>query len=1715
VAVAGLGGPGRRVAPFRPSADEDRLPPSGAQGRARANLAVIRLIDELRAQERDATAAERDGVLARWSGWGACPELFDEQRAEWAEERAELASLVGEDGYAEARRTTLNAHYTHPEIAAAMWDLARGLGVARGRALEPGCGAGVFIGLAPKGMEMVGVELDGTTATIAQELYPDAKIINRSFAENSRRLTAGSFDLTIGNVPFGKVSLYDPQYNRAGHSIHNHFIVKSLALTRPGGLAVLLSSRYMLDAANPAARREVSCLADLIGAVRLPSGAHRRVAGTHAVTDLLVLRRRPESAQPADDSWVRTELVDVDGHDLRLNSYLAQHPEQVLGELKLARGLYENHELVVDGDPSAAAVAARIRAWGAHLADTVAGTRPVGPRAEDLRQRDTPGVDGGVLFAEPEPELVQAPEGLWDGHLVPLPSGEFAVVQDGLQVPFATARTIRAELRALCGLRDRARRLLRAEAESFTDTPAIDTERTLLRADYHEYVRGWGPINRFTERRTGRTDPETGEERTARIMPAAVRALRGDPFAPLVIGLEVFDEETGQAQPAALLRERVVAPRAPVLGADTPQDALAICLDSRGRVELENIAQLIGDTPEGARAQLGELVYDTPDGQLLPAAEYLSGNVREKLDAARLAAVARPELAVNVTALQRVLPPDLGADEVRPQLGAAWISGDEHREFLVEILRDPTLEVERAGGGVWGVQGNNASIAARSEWGTSRMAAPAIAKALLEQRGVQVTDEVDDGRRVVNPVETAAAQEKADAIKERFAEWCWEDPERAERLLAEYNRRFNSIVLRDYSADGERLSLPGLVRTFTPMPHQRAAVARILSEPAVGLFHQVGAGKTAEMIIGAGELRRLGMVRKPVIVVPNHMLEQFTREWLQLYPQARILAASSDDLAGDKRRQFVARAAANDWDGVLMTRSAFERIPLSPDTQAWYLRREVEQLRAALTAARGREGRSLTVKRLEKMLLAREERLKKQTDAIKDVGISFEETGIDYVFVDEAHGYKNLETVSNIRDAQIGGSKRATDLHMKLEWLRARHGHRVATLATATPIANSITEAHVMQRYLRPDLMAAAGVEHFDDWAATFGQTVTEIEMAPTGGGNYRMNTRFARFQNVPEMLRMWHVFADVKTAEDLKLPTPELKAHRAEDGAERRAPKTVVIPAGPEITAYLRELADRAEKVRARSVDPSEDNMLKISGDGRRAALDMRLVSGKRTAGECKLERATTVIARLWRENRANTYLDPDSGEPSPTPGGLQIVFCDVSTPGERWNAYAELRALLAAEGVPEQQIRFVHEARNDAEKGRLFAACRAGHVAVLIGSTEKMGVGTNIQPRAVALHHLDCPWRPADIEQREGRILRQGNQNVSVEIYRYVVERSFDAYSWQTVERKAKFIAQVTRGRLDVRSIEDIADQALSYTEVKALASGDPLILEHARVSNEVTRLERLERAWVKNREQLRYTLASAVEREKARGQDVEAIEQAIARRVDTRGERFAMTIGAVRYTERTAAAAALVRWGQTAPLGRATPIGQLGGFQVNGVVKVDYVNGGREAHLALEGVPAEAPHATMKHLAESPLTLLRQLEHRIGDLEQRQARTIVSRQEAAQDIARAREGLDRPFKSAAELQAHRAELATITEQMRAAAQSLPASADASAPAERGPGGTSAVDDVGERDDTSRLEPHPPHDKSRRPGRDAARYRARPRPPVTTPPEIHSHTPPSGLEL
>lgn len=861
----------------------------------------------------------------------------------------------------------------------------------------------------------------------------------------------------------------------------------------------------------------------------------------------------------------------------------------------------------------------------------------------------------------------------------------------------------------------------------------------------------------------------------------------------------------------------------------------------------------------------------------------------------------------------------------------------------------------------------------------------------------------------------------------------WEDPDRGARLLAEYNRRFNSIVLRDYTLEGQRLTLPGLARTFAPRPHQRAAVARMLNEPAVGLFHEVGAGKTAEMVMGTMELRRLGMVAKPAVVVPNHMLEQFTREWLQLYPQARLLAATREDLAGDRRRAFVARVATNDWDAVLLTRSAFERLPVSPETEAAYLQSNIAELRDMLTATQ--DGHGLTVKRIEKQVMRREEQVKKLRDHTVDPGVTFELTGIDYLVVDELHDYKNLHTESSIRDAAIDGSQRASDLHTKIEYLRGRHGDRVICGATATPIANSVTEAHVMQRYLRPDLLQQAGVLSFDAWAATFGRTTTELEMAPAGG--YRLQTRFAQFQNVPEMLRMWHVFADVRTAEDLDLPTPALRPRS--DG--QRLPETVLVPASPQMAAYVSALGDRADAVRSRSVTPDEDNMLKISGDGRKAALDLRLVTDQPPEEPGKLDIAAATIAGIWQQHRDHTYLDPATDQPSPTPGALQIVFCDLATPRAEWNAYDELRDQLTHRGMPREQIRFIHEAKTDADKARLFAAARSGHVAVLIGSTQKMGVGTNVQARAVALHHIDCPWRPADIAQRDGRIIRQGNQNPEVGIYRYVVEGSFDAYSWQTVERKARFIAQIMRGRLDVREIDDVGDNALSFAEVKALASGDPLILDKAAADADVTKLERLHRAWQRNRGALTYTISTNQTRLQRLDSDIPAVQTAAARTIDTRGDRFAMTIDGRHVSDRPTAADHLRRWAQRnqtrLPYGRSEqplgPVAELGGHTIDATLRR---SAGPAPHLELHltALPAKPASLPLDAIDRDAASLIRQLEHRVADLPALADRLTTEHHSLQAEITKAHDGLQRPFKHTAALTDARARLADITAQMTA---------------------------------------------------------------------------------
>ncbi|MGW9159278.1 DEAD/DEAH box helicase family protein [Microbacterium sp. NPDC055665] len=1582
--------------------------------------------------QRPATADEQR-VLAGWSSWGAVPEVFDESKTEWSTQRSELLALLSADEWRQARRTTLSAHYTSPDYVEAVWEAVAALGFDGGEVLEPGSGSGTFLGMAPSTARMTGVELDTTTARISQALYPAATVRAESFVDTA--YPTGYFDATIGNVPFANVVPHDRVDNANGHSLHNYFILKSLRLTRPGGLVAVLTSHYTLDAGNPGARREMNAMADLVGAVRLPSGAHRRTAGTEAVTDLLIFRRREPGTPPADRLWEGVTARMVDGVKTRVNSYFDRRPEHILGTLHVGQGMYGSETTHVRALGDLQDVPAQLRdALSSVLAD-----------AEHAGHRMTPRTD-----TAPAPVLAQAAEAEWGGTIHALPNGKFETTTREGRVPLKVPKSAAVELRTLLELRDHAKRQLATERIAVDDTTELQDGRAALRAAWDRYVHRYGPVNRYTSTSTGRTN-EAGEVILARRTPTAPRLLRDDPFGPLVFALEVFDEEQQTAQPAALLERRVIVPRPEKQGADSPLEALNLSLDRTGTADLQLIADLLGEEPHQARQLLADLVYDDPaTDAILPAAAYLSGNIADRLDVARTAAAADDRYRANVEALEKVLPEPLTPEEISAKIGAVWISPDIHEEFLQELLRDRNLTVTNPLPAEWQVRGaQRYTVLATSEWGTERRPASDLFEALANQARVRVDDKIKDvdgrERLVFNAAETTAAQEKADLIQQRFEEWVWEDPDRARALTAIYNRTFNSIALRDYTAEGNWLTFPGMAEKFELRSHQRAAVARMISEPAVGLFHEVGSGKTAEMVAGAMELKRMGMITKPAVVIPNHMLEQFTREWMQIYPDAKVLAASTDTLAGDKRRLFVARAAANDWDAIIMTREAFRRLPVEPETSTTYLNREIDLMRQALDSDTSMDRQ--TIKRIEKKVARLEEKQKALLDVDRDPGITFEATGIDYLIIDELHDYKNLSTVSRIPDANIDGAARSTDLAVKLEYLRATHGHRVVTGATATPIANSITEAHVMMRYLRPDLLRAAGVEQFDAWAATFGRTVDEIEMAPQGGGAFRMKTRFAKFQNVPEMLRMWHVFADVKTADDLDLPTPPLRARA--DG--KRIPETIAIDPTPEVLDYVRALGERADAVAAREVSPEEDNMLKISTDGRKAALDIRMVDRHAHPAHSPLDTVADNIARIHHEHAGDTFTDTRTGQPSPLPGALQIVFCDLGTPNPaRWNAYDELRAKLVDRGVPAGGIRFVHEAKNDHEKARLFAAARDGGVAVLIGSTMKMGVGTNVQARAVALHDVDAPWKPAEVHQRHGRIIRQGNQNPEVEIYQYVVTGTFGAYMWQAIERKSRFINQIMRGRLDVRELDDLGSDTLSAAEAKALASGNPLLLERSVALNEMTRLERLERAWHRNQRTLHATVRGIDARESDLTTRITTLEDARGRAQDLSGDRFRITVGDRQHTSRADAAAAVRSWADRAGIRWARPlvddrprgiVGEISGFPIRARTHTDL--GIVHLQLDLEGIPGARVRIAASRAVESDdIGLIRMLENRVTDIPQMITTARDDLDALATARADAERGLMKPFTHTEALDQARSDLHHIDEQLAAlAADDAPA--------------------------------------------------------------------------
>lgn len=1663
--AAGGGRRDGRVDPpvFRPSGQAD-LAPATEKARLAANLAALQTLRTIQREDRPATAEEQ-ATLARWSSWGSLPNVFKEPPPDraYADAQAQLQDQLSPAEFSAARRTVRNAHYTDAGYVSAIWDAMGKLGFNGGEVLEPGSGSGTFMGLAPDGAHVTGVELDPVTAAISHALYPNHDVRTESFAETKTR--DGAFDVVVGNVPFANTKLVDPEYNPGRqHNMHNHFIIKSLRMTKPGGTVAVLTSRYTMDSVRPDARKDMAELGDLVGAVRLPSGAHHKAAGTDVVTDLLVFRRREPGTPYAGLPFEDTREVEIDGKPIAINEHFVDRPDMVLGTLGAVHGMRGKDDLTVTGDKDAEP------ALRAALDRVVADAQARGlTQAEGQSKRPAFASTGRAAMP--------------DGYMQARPDGTFTRLAGGVPQPVKVPSAQADELRHLLRLRDTTLSLVDAEAANADDTDEMKRLREDLNALYDDYAAKYGAVSRFKETRRGGGDDDVEEETVTRQRPPQ-GGFRKDPFSSVVRGLEDYDPVTGRATKTEVFHHRTTSPRTPRTSADSPADALALSLDQNGQVDLTHIADLLGvDDEQAAREALGTLVYDEPGtGRVVPAAEYLSGNVRDKLDVARMLAAEDPDTyGPNVEALQRVLPPDLTPAEIRVTLGKPWVKPEYVQQFLRETLRDRSLTVERKHGTDWDVKGNKHTRAATTEWGTLERSAVELAEDLLRQRPVKV---VTDGK--FDPILTEAAQAKAQELGERFEQWAWEDPTRAKDLQDTYNHKFNSLVLRSYP--GDDMELPGLSREgFYPFPHRFSAIRRIVNEPSVGLWHEVGAGKTSVMIASAMEQRRLGLVKKPAIVVPNHMLEQMTREFLQRYPQARVLSVGADELkndkTGEKRRDIIARAATGDWDAVVMTQGAFKRIPVSTDTEKDYLQSEVEPMRRSVARARAEVEQKVraelpdasdaqvqeaihkaletdpSVKELEGLVQDAEERVKEHmTKVARDPGLTFEQTGIDYLYMDEAHTYKNLRTSSRVQGMGIPGSQIATDLHMKLHHLRSKYD-RVATLATATPIANSVGESFTMMRYLRPDLLRDMGIETFDEFAANFGEVVTRMEVAPTGG--LRPHSRFARFNNLPELLKPWLVASDVKTAEDLKgiVKTPDLVERVDVDGHRTRMPETVVVPPSEALKDFVAELVARAGAIRY-PPQKGDDNMLAITGEGRAAALDMRMV-GRHTDEPGKLDVAADRIASIYRDNANRVYTNKD-GNPVGQPGALQLVFSDIGTPKAgkakprtgaeesledqatsglaKFDAYDALRNKLVERGIPREKIRFIHDAKSDVEKAELFAAARDGRIAVLVGSTQKMGVGTNVQDRAIALHHLDAPWRPADVQQREGRIVRQNNSNPEVQVIRYVTEQSFDAYIWQAITTKAEFINQIMRGRADVREMEDVGDFALGAAEVTALGTGSRHLIAHSEARTELTRLERALRNHEADQRNLTRQITQAQADIGGSERLVREVDEALPRRTAVTGDAFRMDLGGRGYVERPEAQDRLREILRRVARGDAlgdtdATIGSFGGFPLRATV------GENGVAVELAGVPGSRFTAARSEINDGDL--ITRLTNGLAGMEKTRARHVARAEQARQDVAALEARVGRPFKDAEALRAARAHFervdADLKEELAARGQTV----------------------------------------------------------------------------
>ncbi len=1384
-------------------------PAAGEKARARDLLAAIRTLQLVESEDCPPAPDERQ-VLARFPGFGSLAlRIFPDpvrgcyKDPTWQRYGEELISLLTPAEYAAARRSTFNAFYTPPLVIRAMYDALARLGVRPdATVLEPGCGPGRFLDLAPEGMRFIGVELEPLSGRIARRLHPAADI--RIEDLRNARLPEGCVDAAIGNVPFA-----DSRVDHAGRrlALHDYCLARAVDALRPGGVLALITSHFTLDKQDETVREHLATRADFLGAIRLPSDAFRR-EGTSVVADILFLRKRApgEPARHADPGWLRTRPVAVGDATVAINGYFLDHTGMMLGTLSRTGRLYDSsYSLVSNGD-----LDSRLRAAIAGLPESVAT-----PAASDIATTMIPATIAPFV---PPPPLRHVTE----GSLFVAATKVIHQVEDGIARPVTYGGVLlrvdgtpqARRIAALIGLRDDARRVLQSQNEGWPGAHREAARRDLNRS-YDRFVAQHGPVNKttFTETRTG----------TIRRMPNLAK-FREDPDVMLVMALEEYDEVTGTASKAPILLRDVVGPKPPVTHVASAEAGLLVSLNDRGAIDLRYIASLYGKPEADVVAELGDLIYRDPaTSEWLTADAYLSGNVREKL---QLAEQAGDEYARNAMALRSVQPEDVLPGDIDANLGAPWIPATDIRAFAAELFHVPP-EAFRVGhlkkDAVWSVEPDYRaiqSVAATADYGTSRINGTELLGQALNLKTPVIYDIVRGAHgdeRVLNPEETAAAREKQKLIKEKFKAWIFADPDRTERLVRDYNDTYNNLRPRQF--DGSHLDFPGMSRAITLKPHQVDAVWRCMTAGNTLLAHAVGAGKSFEMAASAMKMRQAGIVKKPLIAIPNHMLEQFSREFMQLYPNARLLVAGKDDMAKDRRKHLTARIATGDWDAIIVTHSSFERIGMSKEFQERFLREEIREYEELLKD-KSSPGRNI-IKTLEKQKARREKKLKDLlAEGKKDDGLVFDELGVDQIFFDESQAGKNLETATKMErlaGIQTGGSERAFDLFMKARYLGEGHPGHGVVFASGTPISNSMVEMYTQCRYLDPEGLASRGIDHFDAWAASFGEVVDTMEISPDGA-TLRPRSRFAKFVNLPELVQIFRAFADVQTADMLDLPRPTLEGDKAQ---------TVACPMSEEQRELQAGLIERYDRLRSQKVDPREDNALAITTDGRKLALDGRMLGPGPDHPDSKINALVRNVARIWKQT-----------EPT---RGTQLIFSDMGVNPTAWgfSAYDEVAGKLEQVGIPKSQIADIGAADTDAKKQALFEKVRQGTVRVLIGSTAKMGTGTNVQKRLVALHHLDAPWKPAEVEQREGRILRQGNQNKEVAIFRYVTEGSFDAFMWQALETKARFIAQVMSGDCAVRKAKDVGGQELSYAEVKAIASGNPAVLTLAETDAELQRL------------------------------------------------------------------------------------------------------------------------------------------------------------------------------------------------------------------------------------------------------------------------------------